>query len=307
MERGQHQPADHDPGVLATLDHRAPTSFYWYLALPATIGGFLFGYDTSDVGSALEFIPYHLSSFVTGYPVAVVILQMMPGSASGFDWRLMLGLGAVPAVVALGLRTRMPQSPRWLMHKGRYADTAHALQRPGVEVSQDQVRRTADQLEAADAQREQRTRWTSGVRRALALGGHLGTGAFILLSAGSVAYASGLPKTVIVMVGLDLFIASFAIGVGGTGWLLQGEVFPTAGRGRAAAVCAVADWVANFVIVQFFPSWEDTIGLAWVMMCFAALSVVAMIFVYSFVPETKNLSVEEVIDLFDGQASEAGV
>jgi sugar porter (SP) family MFS transporter len=474
----QEQPAEAEPGVLASLDQRAPTSFYWYLALLATIGGFLFGYDTSDIGSALQFLPYHLSGFVTGYLVAgaslgaavgallagpltdlfgrksllivdaatyavgalaaalavniemllasrtliglavgadsaiatayiaefaprgkrgslsviqqwmitvgilvaylvaVIILQTMPGSAGGLDWRLMLGLGAVPAVVALGLRTRMPESPRWLMHKGRYADTAHALERLGVEVSEEQVRRTAEQLEAADAQREQRTRWTSGVRRALAvvatfmvfqqitginipfyygpklmtnilaggssstvdtavagvevtaimgavnvvstylafryidrlgrrplaLGGYLGMSAFMLVSAGAVAYASGLPKTVIVMVGLDLFIASFAIGVGGTGWLLQGEVFPTAVRGRAAAICAVADWVANFIIVQFFPSWEDAIGLAWVMVCFAALSVVAMIFVYSFVPETKNLSVEEVIDVFDRQA-----
>ena len=37
------------------------------------------------------------------------------------------------------------------------------------------------------------------------------------------------------MVGLDFFIASFAVGVGGTGWTLQGEVFPTAVRGQAAA------------------------------------------------------------------------
>ena len=35
------------------------------------------------------------------------------------------------------------------------------------------------------------------------------------------------------MIGLDFFIASFAVGVGGTGWTLQGEVFPTAVRGQA--------------------------------------------------------------------------
>jgi Sugar (and other) transporter. len=46
-----------------------------------------------------------------------------------------------------------------------------------------------------------------------------------------------LPKTVVVMVGFSFFITSFAIGVGGTGWLIQGEVFPTlsaAGRPRSA-------------------------------------------------------------------------
>ena len=56
--------------VLEELDSRIPTSFYWYLAVLACIGGFLFGYDTSNIGSALGFIPYHLSSFATGYLVA---------------------------------------------------------------------------------------------------------------------------------------------------------------------------------------------------------------------------------------------
>ena len=57
-------------GVLASLDSHIPTSFYWYLTLLACVGGFLFGYDTADIGSALPFIPYHLSSFATGYLVA---------------------------------------------------------------------------------------------------------------------------------------------------------------------------------------------------------------------------------------------
>ena len=56
--------------VLEDLDSRIPTNFYWYLAVLACVGGFLFGYDTSNIGSALGFIPYHLSSFWTGYLVA---------------------------------------------------------------------------------------------------------------------------------------------------------------------------------------------------------------------------------------------
>src|SRR5438270_3104355 len=56
--------------VLAELDKRVPTSFYWSLTLLATIGGFLFGYDTANIGSALSFIPYHLSGFALGYLVA---------------------------------------------------------------------------------------------------------------------------------------------------------------------------------------------------------------------------------------------
>ena len=45
------QPATNS-NILTTLDERAPTSFYWQLTLLATLGGFLFGYDTSNIGSA---------------------------------------------------------------------------------------------------------------------------------------------------------------------------------------------------------------------------------------------------------------
>jgi hypothetical protein len=55
------QPSRRSP--LAELDSRIPTSSYWYLAVLACVGGFLFGYDTSNIGSVLSFIPYHLSSF----------------------------------------------------------------------------------------------------------------------------------------------------------------------------------------------------------------------------------------------------
>jgi hypothetical protein len=104
------------------------------------------------------------------------------------------------------------------------------------------------------------------------------------------------------MIALNLFIASFAVGVGGTGWLIQGEVFPTAVRGRAAAIGATADWLANFALVLVFPIWQTAIGLAWVMVCFAALAVIALLFVAAYLPETKELSVEQITAIFEESA-----
>ena len=43
-----------------------------------------------------------------------------------------------------------------------------------------------------------------------------------------------------------------------------------------------------------FPTWESGIGLDWVLVCFAALCVMAIAFVYRYLPETKGLSVEQI-------------
>jgi MFS family permease len=58
-----------DENVLSALDTRPATAFYWQLTLLSTIGGFLFGYDTANIGPALN-LPYNLSGFAQGYLVA---------------------------------------------------------------------------------------------------------------------------------------------------------------------------------------------------------------------------------------------
>jgi SP family arabinose:H+ symporter-like MFS transporter len=464
--------------VLAELDQRAPTKFYWKLTVLACLGGFLFGYDTSNIGAALNFVPYHLNGFFTGYLVAgaslgaaagaicagpiadhfgrkslliadaliyavgsilsavtpdaavlliartliglaigadsaiatayiaeyaprnrrgalsmlqqwmitvgilisyivaLVILKIAPGSAGSVDWRLILGLGAVPALIGLALRTQMPESPRWLMRHRDYEGVRKALGTFGAEVSLQDVEYTARELDEVDRREQRRTNWTAGVRRALfvvcvffifqqitginvplyygphllgplfqgssslvdktiagvevtamltvvnvgatyfafrwidrigrrklAMGGYLGMALFALFAAAGLTFFTGTPRIVVVMIGLAGFIASFAIGVGGTGWLLQGEVFPTAVRGRAASTGATVDWLANFALIEVFPVWQTGIGLGWVLACFAGLCVMAIGFVYWFVPETKGHSVEEITQIFDRQAA----
>src|SRR5487761_684516 len=313
---------------------------------------------------------------LVSYLVTLIILKVAPHSAGVLDWRLILGIGAIPALVAVALRARMPESPRWLMLNGRYADTAKAFGLLGMDVSEEQAKQAADELARVEQARRRKNAWTAGVRRALvvvcvffifqqisginvpfyygptllgsyfgggtstavstavagvevtailgavnviatyfgfrwidkigrrplALGGYMGMTAFILLAALGVAFVTGVPKTVVVMIGFSFFITSFAIGVGGTGWLIQGEVFPTAVRGRAAAIGASVDWLANFALIEVFPVWHNAIGLGWVMVCFAVIAVLAMGFVYRWLPETKGLSVEEAVSVFERQA-----
>jgi sugar porter (SP) family MFS transporter len=471
------QPATSDSNVLTTLDDKVPTAFYWQLTLLATLGGFLFGYDTSNIGSALNFVPYHLHGLALGYLVsgaslgaaagailagpisdhfgrkkllvvdagiyavgailsavtpdaavlliartligiaigadsaiatayvaeyapknrrgslsmlqqwmitvgilisyivALIIFSAFPGSAATVGWRLVLGLGAVPALVGLALRTQMPESPRWLLRHGRYEDVQKAMATLGTEASMEDVRRAATVIEQVEGgSREQRRQaWTPGVRRALivvsvffifqqitginvplyygphllgpifsgahatlvqttvagvevtsimtavnvastylgfrwidkfgrrklSMGGYAGMIVFALIAAAGLTLTHGTFRLVVIMVGLDFFIASFAIGVGGTGWTLQGEVFPTAVRGQAAAFCAMIDWLANFALIEVFPVSQNAISLSGVLVVFAGLAALAIVFIWKFLPETKNLPVEEIIGLFE--------
>jgi sugar porter (SP) family MFS transporter len=479
MTSGTDTAASGRTNALDKLNNNVPSAFIWRLTLLATLGGFLFGYDTSNIGAALNFIPYQLNEFGAGYLVAgaslgaaagallagpltdrfgrkalliadaliyaigallsaftwhvsvlmaartliglaigadsaiatayiseyapakrrgalsmlqqwmitvgilvsylvaLVILKIWP-NASDTDWRWFFGLGAIPAIIGLIFRFEMPESPRWLVRKGRYEDAQKAFAKLEIDVSVEDVEYTAHELDQADAkaERNKSRAWTKGVKRALAvvciffvfqqitginvplyygpkllggyfesgkslvatttagievtliitavnviatyfafryidnigrrklaMGGFAGMAVFGIVAAVGIGLLTGVPRATVGMIGLSFFVASFAIGVGGTGWLIQGEMFPTAVRGQCASIAAFCDWIANYALIEAFPAWQRSIGLSWVLVCFAGLCVMAIGFVYRYLPETKQLSVEEITDLFERQAA----
>jgi putative MFS transporter len=56
-----------------------------------------------------------------GFLVSVIAGYVMLDTF-GASWRLILATGAIPAAIALGLRAGMPESPRWLLSRGRTAE-----------------------------------------------------------------------------------------------------------------------------------------------------------------------------------------
>lgn len=60
----------------------------------------------------------------SGYVVSFVVGYAM----SGLPWRWILVTSAVPAIIILLLRLGFPESPRWLMSKGRGADATSIIQ-----------------------------------------------------------------------------------------------------------------------------------------------------------------------------------
>ena len=107
---------------------------------------------------------------LVSYIVALIIFSAFPASAASVGWRLVLGLGAVPALVGLAFRTQMPESPRWLLRHGRYDDVRKAMATLGAgDVSDADIRSAAQVIEQVEggSRQQRRAAWTPGVRRAL--------------------------------------------------------------------------------------------------------------------------------------------
>lgn len=93
---------------------------------------------------------------------------------------------------------------------------------------------------------------------------------------------------------LVTYIVCFAMSLGPIGWILVSEVFPLKIRGVAMSVCTVANFAFNFFVVASFPVLLHRIGGAWTFWIFGVVSIICIIFVYFFVPETKGISLEQI-------------
>jgi sugar porter (SP) family MFS transporter len=98
----------------------------------------------------------------------------------------------------------------------------------------------------------------------------------------------------VALVSLIVFIASFAIGLGPVFWLMISEIFPLAVRGRAIALCSLANWAANFLVSYYFLQLIGAIGRTWTFWLYAGLAVVSILFFAARVPETRGRSLEEI-------------
>ena len=93
---------------------------------------------------------------------------------------------------------------------------------------------------------------------------------------------------------LVTYIICFAMSLGPIGWILVSEVFPLKIRGIAMSICTVSNFAFNFFVVGSFPVLLHRIGGAWTFWMFGLVSLICIIFVYFFVPETKGISLEQI-------------
>lgn len=280
--------------------------------------------------------------------------------ASTESWRWMLGIGVFPALIlAIGL-IFLPESPRWMMMRGREFEARKTLASiRDVEKIEKEVLEIRESLVETDSnwrllfsdwvrpilflavglaffqqatgintfiyyapsilqmagfkQAQGAILATLGLgfvnvvatiialplidrvgRRPILLGGLAGMG-FSLFIQGMTFYLKTDGWLHLLSVSsMILYIISFAISLGPICWLVISEVFPLRIRGLGVSVASSINWASNFFVAITFLTMVNTIGPGGTFWVYSVLCIVAAIFIYTVVPETKGKSLEEI-------------
>ena len=129
-------------------------------------------------------------------------------------------------------------------------------------------------------------------RKPLALTGL--TGMCLSLVSLGVAFHSTDDPGVFVGILMISFIAFYSISLGAVVLLLAAEIFPTKVRGRAMSLSLVSLWVWCTVVSMTFLSLAEAITITGSFWLYAAMCVFAWLFIWKFVPETKDKTLEQI-------------
>lgn len=129
-------------------------------------------------------------------------------------------------------------------------------------------------------------------RRGLLMMGGTVMGLSFILPAVINSFMDTNPMMIVVF--LSIFVAFYAFTWAPLTWVLVGEVFPLAIRGRASGLASSMNWVGSFVVALIFPIMTASMSQEAVFAIFGVICLVAVAFVMFRVPETRGHSLEEI-------------
>ncbi|XP_058080785.1 probable polyol transporter 6 [Magnolia sinica] len=103
--------------------------------------------------------------------------------------------------------------------------------------------------------------------------------------------------------GILSFVAFFSIGLGPITWVYSSEIFPLRLRAQGASIGVGVNRLMNGIISMTFISLYKAITIGGSFFLFAGMSVLAWLFFYFFLPETKGRSLEEMEEIFGRRTS----
>ena len=142
-------------------------------------------------------------------------------------------------------------------------------------------------------------------RKPLLISGSIG----MALGALGVAGSFGHPgMELVTAISIMIYSASFMFSWGPICWVLIAEIFPNTIRGKAVAIAVAAQWISNFIVSSsFVPMFNmhltegDDFGHWFTYGLYGILCLLAALFVWRLVPETKGKTLEEMSALWKGE------
>ena len=107
---------------------------------------------------------------------------------------------------------------------------------------------------------------------------------------------SQLPKHVsyISFVSLVSYITAYSISFGPITWILLAELFPLNLKARAISLGQAVNWTANALVSVTFLDLVHSFSLPAVFSLYLIMSLASLVFIYYYVPETKNKTLEQI-------------
>ncbi|CDO94392.1 unnamed protein product [Kluyveromyces dobzhanskii CBS 2104] len=309
-----------------------------------------------------------------GYVFSLIFYKVGgSGIAGGLNWRLMLASAMIPAILVLFQIPFCPESPRWLMGKGRYKEAYEStvqIRNHNILACRDLFYQHVLLMEENSLQMNYWSRLkevftvrrnrnalvtaficafmqqfcainvivyyssaiflTSGFSEISSLCASLGFGlinfffalpaffmidrfgrkflllntfpwlAALLLITGFAFWIEDTEKRIgVVSMGVYLFSAVYSFGCGVVPFVIAGEVFPLYVRAIGASLFTVVLWGFNFILSLTWPSMLRAFKAQGAFGFYAAWNVIGWLLVYFLMPETKQLTLEELDEVFD--------
>lgn len=132
-------------------------------------------------------------------------------------------------------------------------------------------------------------------RKPLLIAGSLG----MALGAIGVAFTFGVAELkLLCMISIMLYSVSFMYSWGPICWVLIAEVFPNTIRGAAVAIAVAFQWIFNWIVSTSFVPMANSMGYMFTYSLYGVICILAAIFVWRLVPETKGKTLEDMSRLW---------
>ncbi|XP_055925173.1 proton myo-inositol cotransporter-like [Argiope bruennichi] len=99
--------------------------------------------------------------------------------------------------------------------------------------------------------------------------------------------------------GLLLYLFCFAPGMGSMPWTINSEIYPMWARGTCYSIATSLNWLFNFIVSLTFLDLMQLLTKEGAFYLYGILAFLGFLFLFFFLPETKNISLEHVEELFE--------